>query len=79
MNPVPCLVSVPSHIIVNPVPHSNFPDPSGGSAIYESGTGRILSFLEGTDPIFLIQILGFFMAVRSFSPDIDPANLVNIF
>ncbi len=27
-------------MIVNPVPHSNFSDPSGGSVIYESGTGK---------------------------------------
>ncbi len=50
---VPRFVSVPSHIIINPVPHSNLPDPSGGSVIYESGTGKmilLLSFLEGTDP-----------------------------
>jgi hypothetical protein len=55
------LVSVPSHIIDNTVPHSNFPDPIGGSAIYESGSGRIITilpFLEGTDPTFLIRIRG---------------------
>ncbi len=67
-----------SHIIVNPVPNSNFPNPSGGSAIYESGTGRILSFLEGTDPIFLIRIreLGFFYSVSVFSLDTDPVGLL---
>ncbi len=49
-------MSVPSHIIINPVPYSNLPDPIGGSAIYESGTGKmilLISFLEGTDPIMI--------------------------
>jgi hypothetical protein len=52
-------------------PAFNFPDPSGGSVIYESCTGRIiliLSFLAGTDPTFLIRIRGlnFFIADRLF-------------
>jgi hypothetical protein len=44
MNPVSCFVSVPSHIIVNPVPHSNFSDPVFGSVIYDSGTGEDFLF-----------------------------------
>ncbi len=44
MNPVPRFVSVPSHITVNPVPHSNFSDPVGGSVIYDSGTGEDFLF-----------------------------------
>jgi len=69
LNPEPRFVSVPSHIIVNRVPHSNFPDPNGGSAIYESGTGKmilLLSFLEGTDPIIFYSDprIEFFIADR---------------
>ena len=55
MNPVPYFVSVPSHMIVNPVPHSNCSDPILGSVIYDSGTGEdfsVLIFLEGTDSLF---------------------------
>ncbi len=62
MNPVPCFVSVPSHVIVNPVPHSNFSDPVGGSVTYDSGTGEDFLFiisLEGTDPLFSTRIRGF--------------------
>ncbi len=61
MNPVPHFVSVPSHIIGNPVPHSNFSGPVGGSVVYDSGTGEdffSLISLEGTDPLFSIQIHG---------------------
>ena len=55
MNPVPHFVSVPSHMIVNPVPHSDFSDPVVGSVISDSGTGEdffVLIFLEGIDPLF---------------------------
>jgi hypothetical protein len=78
LNPVPSFVSVPSHIIISPVPHSNLPDPSGGSAIYESGTGKIillLPFLEGTDPIMFCSdpMIDFFIVDR-FSLVIDLAD-----
>ncbi len=68
MNPVPHFVSVPSLIIVNPVPYSNLSDPSGGSVIYESGTGEISCYFQRV-PIqyfFFIWIRGlrFFMADR---------------
>ncbi len=59
-------------MIVNPVPHSNSSDPSGGSAIHESGTGKmilLLSFLEGTDPIIFCSdsMIELFIAGRFFS------------
>jgi hypothetical protein len=44
MNPVPHFVSVPSHMIVNPVPHSDFSDPVVGSVISDSGTGEDFLF-----------------------------------
>ena len=49
MNPGPHFVSVPSDMIGNPVPHSDFSDPVFGSVISDSGTGEdfCFNFLRG--------------------------------
>jgi len=49
MNPVPYFVSVPSHMIVNPVPHSDSSDPAFGSVISDSGTGEDFCFKFGSE------------------------------
>jgi len=81
LNPVPRFVSVSSHIIANPVPYSTLSDPSGGSVIYESGTGKICWHFRGyrsnifnSDP--RIEIL--FMADRLLGTDSAVTDLKRV-
>ena len=79
MNPVPhfvsvpYFVSVPSHMIVNPVPHSDFSDPAFGSVISDSGTGEdfCFNFLRGYRSIIFLfgsEVLASFLGTNPTKP-----------